>query len=389
MDDFNNFFDDQRQPEPERTPQYHTPTPKNNDKMNAATIICIVLAVAMCVVVLVNVVVLASLKESIAEEYASKISENMREQYKQAIDEALSGTNVIDDVTDAATESALKRLNYAVGQIADKQCSASVARLYMYTTKTSNLNNYSGSATGFLISDTDESGTVQRYVLTNAHCARYGAQASSSSRPYYGFQPQYEWKSYEQIYAYFDDESTKYELEIVAYGSYDDTEHNLDGQNSNGTSSQADIALLRIVKGTQPSNSKHPSLKIYTGDVGRGDPVALIGSPETIGDRNSITTGTISQTDISLSDYGWGNGTFLMTDAAVNSGNSGGPMINVLGAVVGIVESKLADESIDNMGFVLDAQTIIDFLTWAKESQNNLDKATLNIPYQIYGATNY
>lgn len=367
MDDFNNFFDDQRQPEPEHNPRYHTPTPKSHDKMSATSIICIVLAVAMCVVVLVNVVVLASLKESIAEEYASKISDSMREQYKSAIDEALSGTNVIDDVTQSATQSALERLNYAVGQIADRDCSASVARLYMYTTKTSNLQNYSGSASGFLITDTDDSGTVQRYMLTNAHCATYVAQ-TASGRPYWGSTTQYEWKEYAQILAYFDGEETAYELEIVAYGSYYDSDTKTSGQNSAGGSTQADIALLRI-KGSQPSNDGHPSLEICIDDVGRGDPVALIGNPETIGERNTITTGTISQTNIALSD--WGDGTFLMTDAAVNSGNSGGPMINVMGQVVGIVESKLADESIDNMGFALNAQTIIDFITWA-EKQNNI-----------------
>lgn len=370
MDDFNNFFDDQRQPESEHTPQYHTPTPKNHDKLNATSIICIVLAVAMCVVVLVNVVVLAALKESIAEEYASNISESMREQYRSAINDALGDTDVIDDVTKAATQSALNRLNYAVGQIADKYCSASVARLYLYTTKTSNLNNYSGSATGFLITDTDESGTVQRYMLTNAHCATYVAETTTSTgRPFWGSsQTQYEWKEFAQIYAYFDGEDTAYELEIVAYGSYYDSDSGLQGKNSKGGSNQADIALLRI-KGTQPSNDKHPSLEICEGnDVGRGDPVALIGNPETIGERNSITTGTVSQTDIALSD--WGDGTFLMTDAAVNSGNSGGPMINVMGQVVGIVESKLADESIDNMGFALNAQTIIDFIKWAEQEHN-------------------
>jgi S1-C subfamily serine protease len=36
-----------------------------------------------------------------------------------------------------------------------------------------------------------------------------------------------------------------------------------------------------------------------------------------------------------------------MTDAAVNGGNSGGPMIDILGNVVGIVESKLVDETMN------------------------------------------
>ena len=67
MDDFNNFFDDQRNSHPEHTPVYHTPSPKNN-KLGPVGIMCVVLAVVMCVVVLVNVIGLASLKQTIAEE---------------------------------------------------------------------------------------------------------------------------------------------------------------------------------------------------------------------------------------------------------------------------------------------------------------------------------
>lgn len=90
MDDFNNFFDDQRNPQPEHTPVYHTPSPKNNNKLGPVGILCVVLAVVMCVVVLVNVIVLASLKQTIAEEYAASISADMREQYQAAIDKKLA-----------------------------------------------------------------------------------------------------------------------------------------------------------------------------------------------------------------------------------------------------------------------------------------------------------
>lgn len=359
MDDFNNFFDDQRETQPQHTPVYHTPEPKNHNKLNAVTIICIVVAAVMCVVVLVNVIVLASMKQTIAEEYAASISESMKQQYRDAIDEALSGTDIIDDITDQATQEALEKLNYAVGQVADKYCSASVARLYMYTESTTEY----GVASGFLITDTDETGTTQRYLLTNAHCARYAAQTRVGGMGF-GSRYTYSWASYKNIVAIFDGEDTQYSVEIVAYGGYDDSDSGLSAEND-----QADIAILRI-KGTQPSNETHPSLELATVDVKRGDPVALIGNPEGIGEKNSITSGTVSQPDIELSS--WGTGTFIMTDAAVNGGNSGGPMVNILGKVVGIVESKLADDSIDNMGFALSADTIRDFVTWAQKPANNV-----------------
>lgn len=366
MDDFNNFFDDQRDEQPMHTPVYHTPEPRNRNKLNAATIICIVVAAVMCVVVLVNVIVLASLKQSIAEEYAASISASMREQYKNAIDESLSDTNVVDEVTKAATEQALQRLRYAVGKVADEECSPSVARLYMYTESS---NEY-GVASGFLITNTDESGTTQRYLLTNAHCVRYAHETKTG----YGFNQRiyYSWASYKRIVAIFDGEDKEYELEIVAYGAYDD-------QNLSAENSQPDIAVLRI-KGEQPDNQNKPALKLITNDnyVGRGDPVALIGNPEEIGNKNTITSGSVSQVGLTLSD--WGAGAFIMTDAAVNSGNSGGPMVNILGDVVGIVESKLADGSIDNMGFALSADTIRSFLTWA--STNNTLNTDLSSVFQ-------
>ena len=88
MDDFNNFFDDQRNTQPEHTPVYHTPSPKHNNKLGPVGIMCVVIAVVMCIVVLVNVIVLASLKQTIAEEYAASISADMKQQYREAIDEA-------------------------------------------------------------------------------------------------------------------------------------------------------------------------------------------------------------------------------------------------------------------------------------------------------------
>lgn len=359
MDDFNNFFDDQRETQPQHTPVYHTPEPKNHNKLNAVTIICIVVAAVMCVVVLVNVIVLASMKQTIAEEYAASISESMKEQYRNAIDEMLSEKDIVEDITDQALQEALEKLNYAVGQVADKYCSASVARLYMYTDSSSSY----GVASGFLVTDTDSTGTTQRYLLTNAHCARYAAKTRVGGMGF-GSRYTYSWASYKSIVAIFDGEATQYNVEIVAYGAYDDSESGLTAEND-----QADIAILRI-KGTQPSNEAHPSLQIATTDVRRGDPVALIGNPEGIGEKNSITSGSVSQPDITLSS--WGAGTFIMTDAAVNGGNSGGPMVNILGKVVGIVESKLADDTIDNMGFALSADTIREFVTWAQKPANNV-----------------
>lgn len=383
MDDFNNFFDDQRNSQPEHTPVYHTPSPKHNNKLGPVGIICVVLAVVMSVVVLVNVIVLASLKQTIAEEYAASISADMKEQYINAINEALKDKDIVEDVTNSAAQKALEALNTSVGKVANAKA-ASVARLYMY--KDSGVNptttSYNGIASGFLITDsTDES--HYRYVLTNAHCVRYEASKTQQSGYPLGFgKVTYQWESYGTIICMFDgDTSSYYRLEIVAYGAYN-------GDHLDAESDQPDIALLRIsgkinktnassVIDEQPSNETHPSLTIAINNAKRGSEVALIGNPEGVGSTNSISTGNISQNGISISS--WGAGTFVMTDAAVNGGNSGGPMIDILGNVVGIVESKLVDESIDNMGFALDVNTIRTFVGWASQKANNQLKQNLNL----------
>jgi len=370
MDDFNNFFDDQRNSQPEHTPVYHTPSPKNN-KLGPVGILCVVLAVVMCVVVLVNVVVLASLKQTIAEEYAASISADMREQYINAVNEALKNTDIVEDVTNAATQKALEALNSSVGKVANEK-SPSVARLYMYKDANANpsTTSYNGIASGFLVTDyTDE--TPYRYLLTNAHCVRYEASRTQQfGYPFGAGRITYEWASYGTIICMFDgDTSNYYKLEVVAYGAYK-------GDHLDAESDDPDIALLRVVgkvsgSGTvsgQPSNTDHPSLKLALSDAQRGSDVALIGNPEGVGTTNSISVGTISQTGITISS--WGSGTFVMTDAAVNGGNSGGPMINEAGFVVGIVESKLVDESIDNMGFALSVSTIRDFVSSVSKKKN-------------------
>lgn len=393
MDDFNNFFDDQSNSPNQRTPIYHTPEPnppKHSPRGTAALTISIVVAVVMCVLVLVNVIVLSTLKTSIAEEYAASISESMRAQYEQAIKDALEDTDIVQDVTDNATNSAINALNTTVGKVANK-CAASVARIYIFTNSTnitsqSSLSGANGCATGFLITDAADTG--ERYLVTNAHVVRY-VKASTTG---IGWQQQtrYEWATFGTLACVFEDNANVYTLEVVSYGSYSET-------NASGTgyytkeNDQADLAILRIsssLDGTQPDDTAHPSLKIAssTADT-RGSDVATIGNPEGVGKTNSISVGTISQTGISIS--GWGAGSFILTDASINSGNSGGPLVNILGEVVGVVESRLVSNDIENMGFALDVETLRDFILWSEKGSNNALGQSVEITKHLITTVNY
>lgn len=376
MNEFNDFFDDPEERTTSRTPIYHTPDPpRRASKANIALTISIIIAVIMTLVVIVNVILLATLKDTIAKEYAESVARQTYDQYSEAVNDVLSGTDVIQDVTDSATQSVIDAMKSSIGEVAYGKI-ASVARIYMYNSASDSVSKAASMATAFLITDADEA-NPERYLVTNAHCAKHVVERTTGGG-FFGGRVTYEWAEYGKIVAVFDGEENYYQLQIVAAGSYDDD--NLEADNE-----QPDLALLKVV-GTQPSNDAHPSLKIAASDYSRpGTPIALIGNPEGIGASNSISTGCISQTGIEIES--WGPGKFILTDAALNSGNSGGPMLNRTGVVVGVAESKLVEESIDNMGFALSASTLCDFLKWASSASNNSAGKTLNINCSYVTAT--
>ncbi len=94
-----------------------------------------------------------------------------------------------------------------------------------------------------------------------------------------------------------------------------------------GTDKMTDIAVLKI----NASNLKTATFAAAT-PLQVGEWVLAIGSP--FGFESSVTAGVISATGRSLP--GDGSVPFIQTDAAVNPGNSGGPLINMRGEVVGI-----------------------------------------------------
>lgn len=370
MDDFNNFFDNPEERPTPRTPIYHTPDPpRKTSKVNVALIISIIIAVVMSLVVIVNVIMLATLKDSIAKEYAESLARQTYEQYSDVISDALDDTDVIKDVTDSATEKAIEAIKSSVGEVAYGKI-ASVARIYMCNSASDSVLKAASMATAFLITDADDE-NPERYLITNAHCAKHVVERTTSGGFFGGgSRVTYDWAYYGKIIAVFDGDETNYNLEIVAAGSYKD-------DNIGPDNDQPDLALLKVV-GTQPSNDAHPSLQIAGSDYSLpGTPIALVGNPEGIGKSNSISTGCISQTGIEIDS--WGPGKFILTDAALNNGNSGGPMIDRMGVVVGVAESKLVEESIDNMGFALSASTLCDFIQWASSASNNSAGKTLKI----------
>ena len=112
-------------------------------------------------------------------------------------------------------------------------------------------------------------------------------------------------------------------------------------------------------------------------DLRLGDTVFAIGAPLDSAYSWSVTRGIVSGKDRLVEvELTSGNTKTPMvvktiqTDAAINNGNSGGPLANANGEVIGITSIKLASEAIEGMGFAIpieDALDIADELTTGKE----------------------
>lgn len=95
-----------------------------------------------------------------------------------------------------------------------------------------------------------------------------------------------------------------------------------------GMPSKADMALLRIDAGR-----KLPTVSFGDSDKMRpGDTVIVIGSP--FGFDNSVTSGVLSAVNRNIMESPFDD--YLQTDAAINHGNSGGPLFNRQGEVIGM-----------------------------------------------------
>ena len=94
-----------------------------------------------------------------------------------------------------------------------------------------------------------------------------------------------------------------------------------------GTDERTDVALIKIEAKNLPTVRTGDSEKIRVGEW-----VVAIGSP--LGLENSVTAGIVSAKGRSLPSENYVP--FIQTDAAVNPGNSGGPLFNLNGEVVGI-----------------------------------------------------
>ncbi|MFC0471587.1 S1C family serine protease [Halalkalibacter kiskunsagensis] len=96
-----------------------------------------------------------------------------------------------------------------------------------------------------------------------------------------------------------------------------------------------------------------------------GEPALAIGNPLGLRFSSTVTQGIISATERSIPVDLTGNGQVdwhaevLQTDAAINPGNSGGALVNIDGQVIGINSMKIAQSSVEGIGFAIPTEIAI------------------------------
>ena len=162
------------------------------------------------------------------------------------------------------------------------------------------------------------------YILTNNHIIN-----STDSSTYY------EVSKATKVYVYLYNDTTPYEAKII------------------GTDEQTDLAVIKIEKDdlTPAELGDSNSVKI-------GEFAMAIGNP--LGMQSSVTSGIISAVNRTVTGENGTTYTLIQTDAAINSGNSGGALVNSEGKVIGINTLKLSGTGIEGMGCAIPINDTID-----------------------------
>lgn len=119
-----------------------------------------------------------------------------------------------------------------------------------------------------------------------------------------------------------------------------------------GTDSDFDVAVLKIERDGLPTVALGNSDELRVGDdvIAIGNALALPGGP-------TVTRGIVSAIDRELEDPGGAQlAPLIQTDAAINLGNSGGPLVNAAGEVVGVNTAIIGGA--ENIGFAIEIDAL-------------------------------
>ena len=228
-------------------------------------------------------------------------------------------TNLVSlsNYSDTAVSAAGKILPSIVGISITYNVTSNMSSFYGLFDRGTQSSEAQASGSGIIISK-------DGYIVTNNHVV-----ASSSSNSFYSISDATSLK----VTLYGDD--TQYDAKIV------------------GKDAQTDLAVLKIEK-----DNLTPAEFADSDSVKVGEFAMAVGNP--LGMQSSITCGVISAVNREVTDSDGKKFTLIQTDAAINSGNSGGALVNSEGKVVGINTLKLSGTGIEGMGFAIPINSTTD-----------------------------
>ncbi len=224
-------------------------------------------------------------------------------------------TDETDDGSVLTTEEIVQKLLPSVVGIESQFTVSSMDNGYYYGFDIPSSSSATGTGTGVVI-------TEDGYIVTNAHViydSEHGAGLAES------------------IKVHMNDDNS-YDAEVVGY----DTD--------------CDLAVLRI-----DADGLTPAEFGDSDNLMLGESVIAIGNPLGFDLMNTVTSGIVSglNRNITINDKAMN---LIQTDTAINSGNSGGPLINKKGQVVGINSSKMSSSygsaSIEGIGFAIPSNEV-------------------------------
>lgn len=170
------------------------------------------------------------------------------------------------------------------------------------------------------------------YILTNNHVV--DTSTSNSSYSYYDLS---------------EATSVKVKLNSDVYGTDAVYDAKIVGKDS-----QTDLAVLKIDKTDLTAAEFADSDEAVVGEF-----VMAVGSP--LGLDATVTTGIISAVNREVESDGT-TYVCIQTDAAINSGNSGGALVNSEGKVIGINTLKLSGSGVEGIGFAIPINSTLDII---------------------------
>lgn len=215
--------------------------------------------------------------------------------------------------------------NITTSELVENSISSSVDKVYESTVVViaSSKGKQISTGTGFIY----KKNNGKAYIMTNNHVID-GADS---------------------VEVEFNDKSDRVDAEIVGGDTY------------------ADIAVLTIKDDnyTVVEMGEVDSLKL-------GDTIFTVGSPMGVNYKGTVTKGILSgkerMVEVNLSgttsDYYM---KVLQIDAAVNPGNSGGPLCDVSGKVIGIISLKIVQDEVEGMGFAIPIEDAVKYASLIEE----------------------